>query len=69
MARNLSLTVGLIGISVSFFLGILFGSIAGYFGGRIDWVINRVIEILRSLPELAAVAGALGRGAHRTGAR
>lgn len=49
---QLSLTVGLIGISVSFFLGILFGSIAGYFGGRIDWVINRVIEILRSLPEL-----------------
>jgi len=49
---QLSLTVGLIGISVSFFLGIGFGSIAGYFGGRIDWVINRVIEILRSLPEL-----------------
>ncbi|MDK3074769.1 ABC transporter permease [Sedimentitalea sp. JM2-8] len=49
---QLSLTVGLIGISVSFFLGIGFGSIAGYFGGKIDWVINRVIEILRSLPEL-----------------
>ncbi|WP_171235390.1 ABC transporter permease [Ruegeria sp. HKCCA6837] len=49
---QLSLTVGLIGISVSFFLGILFGSMAGYFGGRIDWTINRVIEILRSLPEL-----------------
>lgn len=49
---QLSLTVGLIGISVSFTLGIGFGSIAGYFGGRIDWVINRLIEILRSLPEL-----------------
>ena len=49
---QLSLTVGLIGISVSFLLGISFGSIAGYFGGRIDWMINRVIEILRSLPEL-----------------
>ncbi len=49
---QLSLTVGLIGISVSFILGIGFGSIAGYFGGTIDWVINRVIEILRSLPEL-----------------
>ncbi len=49
---QLSLTVGLIGISVSFLLGIGFGSIAGYFGGKIDWVINRVIEILRSLPEL-----------------
>jgi peptide/nickel transport system permease protein len=49
---QLSLTVGLIGITVSFVLGITFGSIAGYFGGGIDWVINRVIEILRSLPEL-----------------
>jgi len=49
---QLSLTVGLIGIAVSFTLGIGFGSVAGYFGGKIDWVINRVIEILRSLPEL-----------------
>lgn len=49
---QLSLTVGLIGITVSFLLGISFGSIAGYFGGRTDWIINRVIEILRSLPEL-----------------
>ncbi|MEP1330781.1 ABC transporter permease [Pseudophaeobacter sp.] len=49
---QLSLTVGLIGITVSFVLGIFFGSIAGYFGGKIDWVINRVIEVLRSLPEL-----------------
>lgn len=49
---QLSLTVGLIGIAVSFTLGIGFGSIAGYFGGKIDWIINRVIEILRSLPEL-----------------
>ena len=49
---QLSLTVGLIGITVSFVLGIFFGSVAGYFGGSIDWVINRVIEILRSLPEL-----------------
>ncbi|GHF40096.1 ABC transporter permease [Seohaeicola zhoushanensis] len=49
---QLSLTVGLIGITVSFVLGIFFGSVAGYFGGGIDWVINRMIEILRSLPEL-----------------
>ncbi|GFE50779.1 peptide ABC transporter permease [Roseobacter cerasinus] len=49
---QLSLTVGLIGITVSFALGIFFGSIAGYFGGKTDWLINRVIEILRSLPEL-----------------
>ena len=39
-------------VAVSFTLGILFGSIAGYFGGKTDWTIQRVIEILRSLPEL-----------------
>jgi peptide/nickel transport system permease protein len=49
---QLSLTVGLIGITVSFILGIGFGAIAGYFGGFLDWLINRTIEILRSLPEL-----------------
>lgn len=49
---QLSLTVGLIGITVSFVLGIFFGAIAGYFGGTTDWIINRIIEILRSLPEL-----------------
>ena len=49
---QLSLTVGLVGITVSFLIGIVLGSIAGYFGGFLDWIINRVIEILRSLPEL-----------------
>lgn len=49
---QLSLTVGLIGITVSFTLGIFFGALAGYFGGPLDWSINRLIEILRSLPEL-----------------
>ena len=49
---QLSLTVGLIGITVSFLLGISFGSLAGYFGGKTDWIVNRAIEVLRSLPEL-----------------
>lgn len=49
---RISLTVGLIGIAISFVLGISIGGIAGYFGGWIDTVIQRVIEILRSLPEL-----------------
>lgn len=49
---QLSLTVGLIGITVSFILGISIGGIAGYFGGRTDWTVNRIIEVLRSIPEL-----------------
>jgi peptide/nickel transport system permease protein len=49
---RISLTIGLVGIAVSFALGLFFGGIAGYMGGWVDHVIQRLIEILRSLPEL-----------------
>ncbi|WP_428643188.1 ABC transporter permease [Roseibium sp.] len=49
---RLSLTVGLVGVTISIVLGLFFGGIAGYFGGFLDSVIQRMIEILRSLPEL-----------------
>ena len=49
---RISLTVGLFGISMSFILGISIGGVAGYYGGWVDNVVQRVIEILRSLPEL-----------------
>jgi peptide/nickel transport system permease protein len=49
---RVSLTVGLIGIAVSFVLGISIGGAAGYFGGWVDSAVQRVIEILKSLPEL-----------------
>ena len=49
---RISLTIGLVGIAVSFTLGLFFGGIAGYMGGWVDHVVQRMIEILRSLPEL-----------------
>jgi peptide/nickel transport system permease protein len=49
---RISLTIGLIGVAISFVLGVLFGALAGYFGGWTDWTILRVVELLRSLPEL-----------------
>lgn len=49
---RISLTVGLIGISISFFFGMLIGGLAGYYGGWVDNVTQRLIEILRSFPEL-----------------
>ena len=49
---RISLTVGLIGITVSFVLGLFFGGLAGFFGGWVDYGIQRSIEIIRSLPEL-----------------
>ncbi|MES1151725.1 MAG: ABC transporter permease, partial [Dongia sp.] len=49
---RISLTIGLIGVSVSFALGMLFGGLAGYYGGWVDDVVQRAIEILRSIPHL-----------------
>jgi peptide/nickel transport system permease protein len=49
---RISLTIGLVGIAVSFALGLFFGGLAGYLGGWVDAAIQRLIEILRSLPEL-----------------
>jgi peptide/nickel transport system permease protein len=49
---RISLTVGLIGIAVSFSIGLTLGGLAGYVGGWIDALVLRLIEILRSLPEL-----------------
>lgn len=49
---RISLTVGLIGIAVSFVIGLTLGGLAGYLGGWVDATVQRSIEILRSLPEL-----------------
>ena len=49
---RISLTVGLLGIFVSFVIGITLGGISGYYGGWVDSVIQRLIEIFRSFPEL-----------------
>jgi peptide/nickel transport system permease protein len=49
---RISLTVGLLGIAVSFLIGITLGGISGFYGGWIDNVIQRFIEMVRSFPEL-----------------
>ena len=49
---RISLTVGLIGITISFILGIVLGGLAGYYGGWVDSVVQRAIEVIRSFPEL-----------------
>lgn len=49
---RISLTIGLIGVTIKFVLGIVLGGLAGYYGGWVDMVIQRVIEIIRSFPEL-----------------
>ena len=49
---RISLTIGLIGIMMSFVLGMVIGGIAGYYGGVIDLVVQRIIEILQSFPQI-----------------
>jgi len=49
---QISLTVGLVGIAISFTIGLLLGGISGYFGGWIDNVIMRGTELLLSIPGL-----------------
>jgi hypothetical protein len=46
------MSVGLIGVVLSFVLGIVFGGISGFYGGWLDTLIQRVIEILRSIPTI-----------------
>ncbi|MGI6705068.1 MAG: ABC transporter permease [Clostridia bacterium] len=61
---RISLSVGLVGVFISFILGILIGSISGYFGGIVDNIIQRIIEFLISIPTLPlwmALSGALPR--------
>jgi peptide/nickel transport system permease protein len=49
---RISLTVGLFGIIISFSIGIVIGGLAGYYGGWVDSISQRLIEIIRSFPEL-----------------
>jgi peptide/nickel transport system permease protein len=49
---RVSLSIGLISVIVSLILGVVLGGISGYYGGRVDSVVQRVIEFLRSLPQI-----------------
>ena len=63
-ATRTSLTIGVVGLFISFFLGLIIGGISGFFGGRIDDAIQRFIEFIRSIPTLPlwmALAAALPR--------
>lgn len=52
VAARISLTIGLVGVTLSFVLGTVIGGISGYFGGAIDMLIQRIIEFLSSLPSI-----------------
>ncbi|MCM2457069.1 ABC transporter permease [Rhizobium sp. CG4] len=49
---RISLTIGLFGVTMSFILGIVIGGLAGYRGGVFDLIVQRIIEVLQSIPSI-----------------
>ncbi len=49
---RVSLSIGLVGVAISFVLGCLLGGASGYFGGAVDMVVQRIIEFLQALPTI-----------------
>ncbi|MFW5981118.1 MAG: ABC transporter permease [bacterium] len=49
---RISTSIGFIGVALSFIIGIILGGISGYYGGIVDNVIQRGIELLRSIPRI-----------------
>jgi peptide/nickel transport system permease protein len=52
VATRVSLTIGLVGVSISLFLGVLLGGVSALYGGVVDNVIQRAIEVIRSMPTI-----------------
>jgi len=49
---RISMSIGLVGVALSLALGIVIGGVSGYYGGRIDWVIQRFTEYVIALPTI-----------------
>jgi peptide/nickel transport system permease protein len=52
VATRVSLTIGLVGVTMSLFLGVLLGGISAVYGGIVDTLIQRLIEVIRSMPTI-----------------
>ena len=51
-ATRVSLSIGLVGVAISFILGCFLGGISGFYGGSLDTIIQRIIEFLISIPTI-----------------
>lgn len=49
---RISMSVGLVGVTISLVLGLILGGISGYYGGHVDKIIQRLVEFLRSMPTI-----------------
>lgn len=51
-ATRISMTIGMVSVFLSVILGLILGGISGYYGGTADLIIQRLIELLQSLPTI-----------------
>jgi len=51
-ASRVSLSIGVVGVALSLFLGMVLGGLSGYYGGGIDTFVQRLIEFLQSIPAI-----------------
>lgn len=52
IGARISLSIGLVGVALSFIIGILLGGLSGYYGGWVDTLVQRTIDFLQSLPSI-----------------
>ena len=52
---RVSLSVGVVAAIMVLIIGLLYGSIAGYFGGRLDLIMMRIVDIIYSLPDMLLI--------------
>ena len=52
---RVSLTVGLFAAVIVLLIGVVYGSISGYFGGKVDMVMMRIVDIIYSLPDMLLI--------------
>ncbi|MCR4685470.1 MAG: ABC transporter permease [Lachnospiraceae bacterium] len=52
---RVSLSVGVVAAIMVLIIGLLYGSIAGYFGGRVDLIMMRIVDIIYSLPDMLII--------------
>ncbi len=51
-AARISLSVGLVGVFLSLVIGVILGGISGFYGGMVDTIIQRIIEVIRCFPTI-----------------
>jgi len=62
---RISMMVALLAVCISFSIGLVLGAVAGYFGGKTDLIVTRIVDIIMAIPGLLlaiAVSAALGSG-------